>query len=166
MRLDPANERNCVPNEQVLLFVMVDEIRGIDLHQPNHHTIPTIRQSPRVNIALKCTLLRICINFRYLKLVAPQRIDFLVDESRIFWSDIQQNEISSAGISNGLIEPIINTNIEKPYGFAVDWIARNMYFSSGQIKCNILASNLKGEFASIIHEDLNMVDSIVLDPAK
>lgn len=98
--------------------------------------------------------------------MAPQRIDFLVDESRIFWSDIQQNEISSAGISNGLIEPIINTNIEKPYGFAVDWIGRNMYFSSGQIKCNILASNLKGEYVTHIHEDINMVDSIVLDPAK
>ncbi|XP_043066692.1 low-density lipoprotein receptor-related protein 1 isoform X1 [Drosophila bipectinata] len=146
MRLDPSDERSCVPNEQVLLFVMVDEIRGIDLHQPNHHTIPTIRQSPR--------------------LVAPQRIDFLVDESRIFWSDIQQNEISSAGISNGLIEPIINTNIEKPYGFALDWIGRNMYFSSGQIKCNILASNLKGEFVTYIHENLNMVDSIALDPAN
>jgi len=49
MRLDPSNERNCVPNEQVLLFVMVDEIRGIDLHQPSHLTIPTIRQSPRVS---------------------------------------------------------------------------------------------------------------------
>lgn len=49
MRLDPSDERNCVANEQVLLFVMVDEIRGIDLHQPNHHTIPTIRQSPRVS---------------------------------------------------------------------------------------------------------------------
>ncbi|XP_002138212.3 prolow-density lipoprotein receptor-related protein 1 isoform X1 [Drosophila pseudoobscura] len=146
MRLDPSDERNCVPNEQVLLFVMVDEIRGIDLHQPNHHTIPTIRQSPR--------------------LVAPQRIDFLVDEGRIFWSDIQQNEISSAGISNGLIEPIINTNIEKPYGFAIDWIARHMYFSSGQIRCNILASNLKGEYVTHIHEDLNMVDSIALDPAN
>ncbi|XP_034653858.1 prolow-density lipoprotein receptor-related protein 1 isoform X1 [Drosophila subobscura] len=146
MRLDPSDERNCVPNEQVLLFVMVDEIRGIDLHQPNHHTIPTIRQSPR--------------------LVAPQRIDFLVDEGRIFWSDIQQNEISSAGISNGLIEPIINTNIEKPYGFAIDWIARHMYFSSGQIRCNILASNLKGEYVAHIHEDLNMVDSIALDPAN
>lgn len=49
MRLDPENERNCVANEQVLLFVIGEEIRGIDLQQPNHHTIPTIRQSPRVS---------------------------------------------------------------------------------------------------------------------
>ncbi|XP_001985922.2 low-density lipoprotein receptor-related protein 1 isoform X2 [Drosophila grimshawi] len=146
MRLDPADERSCVPNEQVLLFVMGEEIRGIDLHQPNHHTIPTIRQSPR--------------------LVAPQRIDFLVEDSYIYWSDIQQNEISRAGISSGLIEPIINTNIEKPYGFAIDWIARHMYFSSGQIVCTILASTLQGEFTTHIHENLNMVDSIALDPAN
>ncbi|XP_023030772.1 low-density lipoprotein receptor-related protein 1 [Drosophila willistoni] len=144
MRLDPTDERNCVPNEQVLLFVMGDEIRGIDLQQPNHHTIPTIRQSPR--------------------LVAPQRIDFLVEDSRIFWTDVQQNEISTAGISNGLIEPIINTNIEKPYGFAIDWIAKHMYFSSGETKCNILASNLKGEYVMHILDDLNMVESIAVDP--
>ncbi|XP_030387623.1 low-density lipoprotein receptor-related protein 1 [Scaptodrosophila lebanonensis] len=147
MRLDPSNERECVPNEQVLLFVMGDEIRGIDLQQPNHHTIPTIRQSPR--------------------LVAPQRIDFLVEEGRIYWSDIQQNEISMAGISNGIIEPIINTNIEKPYGFAIDWIAKHMYFSSGVTHCKILASNLKGEYVTnIIEQGLNIVESIVLDPAN
>lgn len=98
--------------------------------------------------------------------MAPQRIDFLVEDSHIYWSDIQQNEISRAGISNGLIEPIINTNIEKPYGFAIDWIAKHMYFSSGQIVGTILASNLKGEYTTHIHENLNMVDSIALDPAK
>lgn len=53
MRLDPMDNRTCVANEQVLLFIMGDEIRGIDLMQPNHHTIPTIRQSPQVRMALK-----------------------------------------------------------------------------------------------------------------
>lgn len=47
------DNRTCVANEQVLLFIMGDEIRGIDLMQPNHHTIPTIRQSPQVRMALK-----------------------------------------------------------------------------------------------------------------
>ncbi|XP_067627209.1 prolow-density lipoprotein receptor-related protein 1 isoform X1 [Eurosta solidaginis] len=146
MRLDPADQRTCVPNEQVLLFIMGDEIRGIDLMQPNHHTIPTIRQSPQV--------------------IAPQRVDFTVDDSRIYWSDIQLNEIKTAGISNGLIDTIINTDIQKPYGFAIDWIARNMYFSTGKTKCQILASNLKGEFVTEIHRNLELVESIALDPAN
>lgn len=49
MRLDSKDNRTCIANEQVLLFIMGDEIRGIDLMQPNHHTIPTIRQSPQVS---------------------------------------------------------------------------------------------------------------------
>lgn len=98
--------------------------------------------------------------------MAPQRIDYLVEDSHIYWSDIQQNEISRAGISSGLIEPIINTNIDKPYGFAIDWIAKHMYFSSGETECTILASNLQGEYITHIHEKLNKVDSIALDPSK
>ena len=100
------------------------------------------------------------------QVLAPQRIDFTVDDSRIYWSDIQLNEIKTAGISNGLIDTIINTDIQKPYGFAIDWIARHMYFSTGKTKCQILASNLKGEFVTEIHRDLNLVESIALNPAK
>ena len=48
MRLDSEHENTCVPNEQILLFIMGSEIRGIDLMQPNHHTIPTISHSPQV----------------------------------------------------------------------------------------------------------------------
>ncbi|XP_046809386.1 low-density lipoprotein receptor-related protein 1 [Lucilia cuprina] len=146
MRLDPTDNRTCVANEQVLLFIMGDEIRGIDLMQPIHHTIPTIRQSPQV--------------------LAPQRIDFTVEDSRLYWSDVQLNEIKTAGISNGLIDTIINTDIQNPFGFAIDWIAKNMYFSTGKVKSDIWASNLKGEYVTEILADLNMVESIALDPVN
>ncbi|XP_055918086.1 low-density lipoprotein receptor-related protein 1 isoform X3 [Eupeodes corollae] len=146
MRLDLADNKTCVPNEQVLLFIMGNEIRGIDLMQPNHHTIPTIRQSPQV--------------------IGPQRIDFTVDDSRIYWTDVQLNEIKTAGLSNGLIDTIVNTDLSKPYGFAIDWISKNMFFSSGKIKCQIFACNLKGEYFTEIHRNLNVVESIALDPAE
>lgn len=146
MRLDHTDNRTCVANEQVLLFIMGDEIRGIDLMQPNHHTIPTIRQSPQV--------------------LAPQRIDFTVEDSKLYWSDVQLNEIKTAGISNGLIDTIINTDIQNPFGFAIDWISKNMYFSTGKLRSDIWASNLKGEYVTEILKDLNMVESIALDPVK
>lgn len=50
MRLDLKDHKTCVPNEQILLFIMGNEIRGIDLMQPNHHTIPTISHSPQVKL--------------------------------------------------------------------------------------------------------------------
>ena len=147
MSLDPSDNRTCIPNEQVLIYIMGDEIRGIDLMQPNHYTIPTIRQSPQV--------------------MAPQSIDFLVDENRLFWSDTLLNEIKSAGISNSLIETIMNTQLQKPYGFAVDWIAKHLYFSTARgTKFKILAANLNGEYVTEIHDQLYMVESIALDPAR
>ncbi|XP_037895975.1 low-density lipoprotein receptor-related protein 1B isoform X2 [Glossina fuscipes] len=146
MRLDSTDNRTCIANEQVLLFIMGDEIRGIDLMQPNHHTIPTIRQSPQV--------------------LAPQRIDFTVDDNRIYWSDVQLNEIKTAGISNGIIQTIINTDIQNPFGLAIDWIAKNIYFSTGKTICDIWASNLKGEYVTQILTGLNKIESIALDPAN
>ena len=60
MRLDQTDKRTCVPNEQVLLFIMGDEIRGVDLMQPSHHTIPTIRQSPDV-----CVIFHLAVIFNH-----------------------------------------------------------------------------------------------------
>lgn len=45
-------------------------------------------------------------------------------------------------------------------------MSKSMYVSSGRVKCQILASNLKGEFVTEIHGDLNLVESIALDPAQ
>jgi hypothetical protein len=47
MRLD-KDQRTCVTNEQILLFAMGGEIRGVDLQQPNHNTIPTISHPAQV----------------------------------------------------------------------------------------------------------------------
>lgn len=89
-----------------------------------------------------------------------------MEDSRLYWSDVQLNEIKTAGISNGIIDTIINTDIHNPSGFAIDWIAKNMYFSTGKLKSDIWASNLKGEYVTEILKDLNMVESLALDPVK
>lgn len=101
-----------------------------------------------------------------LQVLAPQRIDFTVDDNRIYWSDVQLNEIKTAGISNGIIQTIINTDIQNPFGLAIDWIAKNIYFSTGKTVCDIWASNLKGEYVTQILTGLNKIESIALDPAK
>lgn len=146
MRLDTDN-RTCVPNEQVLLFIMGSDIRGVDVLQPNHHTIPTISHSAQV--------------------VSPNFVDFLIKEGRLFWSDSVMNEVKTSGLSNGSIETILDTDITNLSGFAIDWISNNMYMSTEYGETSrIIASNLKGEYITIIHEHLLNVTSIVLDPAK
>lgn len=146
MRLD-TDQLTCISNEQVLLFIMGPEIRGVDLLQANHHTIPTISHSTQV--------------------IGPNVIDFLMDDQQLFWSDRTLNEVKTAGISNGIIDTILDTDLVNLSGFAVDWISRNMYFSTeSDDQSRILASNVRGEFVTQIHSDLLTVLSLVLDPAK
>lgn len=126
---------------------MGPEIRGVDLLQANHHTIPTISHSTQV--------------------IGPNVIDFLMEEQQLFWSDHTLNEVKTAGISNGIIDTILDTDLVNLSGFAVDWISRNMYFSTeSDENSRILASNVRGEFVTQIHSDLLTVLSLVLDPAK
>jgi low-density lipoprotein receptor-related protein 1 (alpha-2-macroglobulin receptor) len=91
MRLD-TDEKKCVPNEQILLFVMASEIRGVDLLQPNHHTIPTISHPTQV--------------------IAPNRLDYVLNQTRLYWSDIQLNEVKTSPLASGPVETILDTDIE------------------------------------------------------
>lgn len=131
---------------QVLLFIMGTEIRGVDILQPNHHAIPTITHT---------------------NVMGPNVIDFVIDDGRLYWSDVILSEIRTAGLSNGLINTILDTDLENLSGFSVDWISLIMYVSTESSSNSIiLACNLKGEFVTEIHKDLLNVLSIVLDPAK
>lgn len=126
---------------------MGTEIRGVDILQPNHHAIPTITHTSHV--------------------MGPNVIDFVIDEARLYWSDVTISEIRTAGLSNGIINTILDTDLENLSGFAVDWISLNMYVSTeSNLNSIILACNLKGEFVTEIHKDLLNVLSVVLDPAK
>lgn len=125
---------------------MGTEIRGVDILQPNHHAIPTITHT---------------------YLMGPNVIDFVIDEGRLYWSDVTLSEIRTAGLSNGLISTILDTDLENLSGFAVDWISLNMYVSTESSSNSIiLACNLKGEFVTEIHKDLLSVLSIVVDPVQ
>lgn len=93
MALD-KDKKMCLPNEQVLLIVMTSEIRGVDLLQPNHHTIPTISHQTQV--------------------IQPAKLDFVVSDGRVYWIDLQLGEVKSSGLSSGPIVTILDTDISNP----------------------------------------------------
>ncbi|XP_052130857.1 prolow-density lipoprotein receptor-related protein 1 isoform X2 [Frankliniella occidentalis] len=125
MRLDKDNH-TCVVNEQVLLFSRANEIRGVDLKMPYFHTIPTI-SLPQV--------------------LSPSQLDFVASNKKIYWTDVQVNEVKRTGLTGGGAESIIDTGIDSPTGFAIDWISRNMYVTStGPSYNQILVCNLEGEY--------------------
>lgn len=146
MRLD-SDKKRCVQNEEILLFVMSTEIRGVDLQQPNHYTIPTISHQTQV--------------------VQPAVLDYDISEGRLFWNDIQLNEIKSSDLATGPIETILDTDISHSMGFAVDWISKLLFISTGtETSSRILACNMKGEYITEILTDLSLVNSLVVHPSK
>ncbi|XP_055591150.1 low-density lipoprotein receptor-related protein 1 [Uranotaenia lowii] len=146
MRLDEDKKR-CIPNEEILLFAMPSEIRGVDLQQPNHYTIPTISHQTQV--------------------VLPAVLDYDIAEARLYWSDNQLNEIKSSVLATGPIETILDTDIENSLGFAVDWISKLLYLSTNtETGSKILTCNTKGEFITEIITDLAQVNSLVVHPSQ
>lgn len=142
-----TDNKTCTANEQVLLFVVGTEIRGVDVAMPNHHAIPTISHTTQV--------------------FGPNVIDFLIEDGTLFWADNGLSEIKSSGLASGNIETILDTGLVNLSGFAVDWVSRNMYISTeSNGNSRILACNLKGEYVTVIHENLYNVSSIVVDPVK
>jgi integrin beta 2 len=80
-------------NERVLLFSRANEIRGVDLGMPYYHTIPTI-SLPQV--------------------LSPSQLDFVAANRKIYWTDIQVNEVKRTGLTGGVTESIIDTG-ERSY---------------------------------------------------
>ncbi|XP_058118715.1 prolow-density lipoprotein receptor-related protein 1 [Anopheles ziemanni] len=146
MRLHEDRMR-CIPNEEILLFVVSTEIRGVDLQQPAHYTIPTISDQGQV--------------------VHPSVLDYDISAARLYWNDIHLKEIKSSGLSTGPIETILDTGISHSLGFAVDWISKLLYFSTGnETHSRIMVSNLHGEYVSEIATGLSLVNSLVVYPTR
>lgn len=70
------------------MFSRPNEIRGVDLMQPNYHTIPTI-SIPQV--------------------IQPVQIEFVAAKATLYWSDTQVNEVKSAGLTRGPTKTILDT---------------------------------------------------------
>lgn len=151
-----SDNRTCVQNEQILLFMVETEIRGVDIDETQHYIIPTIShathsarepatQGPIANI-----------------------IEFLFNESSLYWTDKESNEIRISGLANGNNEVILDTGFTSIGGFAIDYIAHNMYISiigqDGLSKVRVC--NLRGEFITNILTDLLHVTSIALEPTQ
>lgn len=145
MKLDVDN-KTCLPNEIVLLISRPNEIKGVDLEQPYYHTIPPINLP---------------------KVISAAQIDYIAKEKQIYWADSQMNEVKRALLTGSPVETIIDTVIEHPFGFALDWISRNIFVTSQEPlnKAKIYVSNLNGEFISeLIREGIYTPRSLVVHP--
>lgn len=142
-----ADNKTCIQNEEVLLFLVGTEIRGIN-PQTNHYIIPTISHATQV--------------------AEVNIIDFLFADSRLYWTDKSVDEIRTSGLANSNVETILDTDFPNIGGFAVDFIGRNMFISTANRNgmSKIRVCNLHGEYISDILMNLYGVKSLALDAAR
>lgn len=143
-----ADNKTCVQNEHVLLFMVGTEIRGVDIAQSSHHIIPTISHAthmPEANL-----------------------IDFLFAKNKLYWTDKALDEIHASGLAMGNVEVVLDTGFMNIGGFAVDFVANNMYVSTADRNglAKIRVSNLNGEYIADVLNNVYAVGSIALDPAQ
>ena len=140
--------KTCLPHEIVLLISKTNEIRGVDLDQPDFNVIPPISMP---------------------KVMKTGEIDFDAAEKRIYWTDPQMHEVKRANLTGNTVDFVIDTVIERPHGLAIDWISKNMFVTSQESSAvaKIYVSNIKGEFiVDLIKEGLLNPRSLAVDPVK
>ncbi|KAH7646170.1 low-density lipoprotein receptor-like protein [Dermatophagoides farinae] len=108
MRLGP-DSRNCIFNDAFLMLSKQNDVRGIDLIRPNYFILSPISLP---------------------KVVHPIQLDYVARTKHIYWADLLSNEIKRYSLLNGTIENVIDTVIQHPQTFGIDWIAGNIFIIS------------------------------------
>ncbi|GFO20808.1 LOW QUALITY PROTEIN: low-density lipoprotein receptor-related protein 1 [Plakobranchus ocellatus] len=120
--------KTCLEDKSFLLFTKQDEIRGVYLDNANYNVIPSI-------IVENAT-----------------SIDYDDLEERLYWTDTLKNVITSAHLNGTGVTTVIDSGLSNPSAFAIDWISRNMYFSSYTDKeASISVAKLDGAYRKEIY---------------
>ncbi|XP_062600838.1 low-density lipoprotein receptor-related protein 1-like [Saccostrea cucullata] len=146
-----ADKKTCKPDQSFLVFVRRNEIRGVDLENANYSVIPTLT-TPYVN--------------------RPIAVDYDVSdekEGHLYWADQELKVINKSPLSGSEVKTIIDSGRALSLeGFVVDWISRNMYFSTYNDKNKrgaITVANLDGAYRKEIFVKNNTkVSSITVSP--
>ncbi|XP_053386538.1 low-density lipoprotein receptor-related protein 1-like isoform X2 [Mercenaria mercenaria] len=146
-RLDKDN-KTCVEDMKFLLFVKNHEIRGVDIEKAHFNVLPVIT-IPHVD--------------------NPTAIDYDINSDTLYWADKGLNVIKKATF-NAEVETLIDKGLKNTEGFAIDWLSRNMYFSSYDLTAqtaSISVATLTGSFRTeLISTKIVQPKSIALHPLK
>lgn len=99
------------------MFSRANEIRGVDLTSAYYHTIPTI------NVPHAIT---------------PATIDFDASNKRIYWTDVQMNEVKTSNLIGGPAETIIDSGKEE----LVFWQNLNFSVEFFGVWCTMLIASI------------------------
>ena len=93
-------------------------------------------------------------------------VDFHINDSRVFWTDMDKKKINRAFINGSQSEVVIDVGVAYPDGLAVDWVANNIYWTdtlSARIECARFDGSHR---KNLIWKNLTEPHSLTLDPGK
>ncbi|KAK7154730.1 hypothetical protein R3I93_009623 [Phoxinus phoxinus] len=92
-------------------------------------------------------------------------LDVDIPNDRIFWSDVSQKKIYSAATADPAHQTtVIDSQISRPEGLAVDWIHGNIYWTDGELQTISVATADGGKRKTLISDALQNPRAIVVDP--
>ncbi|XP_048772894.2 low-density lipoprotein receptor-related protein 1-like isoform X3 [Ostrea edulis] len=146
-----SDGKTCKPDQSFLVFVRRNEIRGVDLENANFSVIPTLT-TPYVN--------------------NPIAVDYDIsdeNEGHLYWADQDLKVINKSPLSGANVQTVIDSGKALSLdGFVVDWISKNMYFSTYNDKSkrgSITVANLDGAYRKEIYVKNNTkVVAITVSP--
>ena len=93
-------------------------------------------------------------------------LDFNVQEMQIYWIDTSLRSINRALLQRGQIEHLIFVDLPHPEGLAVDWIAKNLYWTDSKHQ-RLEVARLNGQHRKIlIWRDLWEPGELAVNPVS
>ncbi|XP_002741307.2 prolow-density lipoprotein receptor-related protein 1-like [Saccoglossus kowalevskii] len=140
------DKKTCVSNEKFVLFTRQTELRGVDLKNGFYSVIPALTVPELENATA---------------------VDYDAREKRIYWTDVKLNAIKRVFINGTGIESIVS-GVSNPHGLAIDWISRNIYWTSyDNSKKAINVAKLDKTYRnSIVTGDLDHPSAIAVNPRE
>ncbi|XP_066268020.1 low-density lipoprotein receptor-related protein 6-like isoform X1 [Branchiostoma lanceolatum] len=94
-------------------------------------------------------------------------IDYDVVDGFVYWTDDENKAIRRAKLDGTDGEYLITTEVDRPDGIAVDWVARNLYWTdTGTKRIEVARLNNGTSRKILIDQNLGEPRTIVLDPSE
>uniref|UniRef100_T1J651 EGF-like domain-containing protein n=1 Tax=Strigamia maritima TaxID=126957 RepID=T1J651_STRMM len=130
---------------QFLLFANRKDIRIVDVQRPRGNTSAVVVSH----------------------LEEAAAVDYLYDDSMVFWTDINLEMIKSTTLNESAIETsVISTGLMSPDGLACDWLTKKLYWSDSEAN-RIEVSHLDGSDRKVLFwDDVDQPRAIALVPME
>ena len=93
-------------------------------------------------------------------------VDFHINDSRVFWTDLKLAKISRAFLNGSNSEVVVGVDLKYPDGLAVDWVAKNIFWTDSFLD-RIECARFDGRYRkTLIWKNVSEPHSLALDPGN